>query len=135
MNRCLVILFLFVSSLSIAGDRMCGVGPCPNPVANCVYTLDKGMVTETFEVWGDVRVTTNPYDADVWVYVVKSSGADLVVSWVDDPQGCGQWHKVDKDENFSVYFTNEEESASFTIRYGDAANEYYSRDGVVVLPY
>lgn len=60
MNRCLVILFLFVSSLSLAGDRMCGVGPCPNPVANCVYTLDKGMVTETFEVWGDVRVTTDP---------------------------------------------------------------------------
>lgn len=111
---------------------MCATGPCPNPVSNCEYTLNEGMVTRTFEVWGDVRVTTNPYDADVWVYVVKGGGgADLVVSWVNDPHGCGQWHKVDKGEDFSVYFTDEERFASFTIRYGDAAKEYPAG----VLPY
>ena len=103
---------------------MCATGPCPNPVSNCEYTLNEGMVTRTFEVWGDVRVTTNPYDADVWVSVVKSGAADMVVSWVDKPRGCGQWHKVDKGEDFSVYFTNEERFASFTIRYGDAVKEY-----------
>lgn len=115
-----------------ADERMCATGPCPNPVSGCQYTINEGMVTRTFEVWGNVRVTTNPYDADVWVYVVKGGGgADLVVSWVDNPHGCGQWHKVDKNEDFSVYFTDEERFASFTIRYGDAAKEYPAG----VLPY
>lgn len=133
MRRVFAILLCCLSFVSAwADERMCGTGPCPNPVSGCVYTLDEGMVTRTFEVWGNVRVTTNPYDADVWVYVVKGGGgADLVVSWVDNPHGCGQWHKVDKNEDFSVYFTDEERFASFTIRYGDAAKEYPTG----VLPY
>ena len=127
MKKKYIIILLSLVSLSVRADeRVCATGPCPNPVSNCEYTLNEGMVTRIFEVWGDVRVTTNPYDADVWVYVVKSGAADMVVSWVDKPRGCGQWHKVDNGEDFSVYFTDEERFASFTIRYGDAAKEYPS---------
>ena len=125
---CMVVLPMMV----VADERMCATGPCPNPVAGCVYTLNEGMKTRSFEVWGNVRVVSNPYEADVWVYVVKGGGgADLVVSWVENPHGCGQWHKVEKNEDFSVYFTDEERFASFTIRYGDADKEYPAG----VLPY
>ena len=46
-----------------------------------MYTVHEGMVSRTFTLSGDVRVTTNPYDADILVYVT-TGGADLVVSWV-----------------------------------------------------
>ena len=133
MRRLTCILFCCLYFVvSFAEERVFCTGTRPNPVSNCEYTLNEGMVSRTFEVWGDVRVTNNPYDADVWVYVVKGGGgADLVVSWVDNPHGCGQWHQVEQNEDFSVYFTDEERFASFTIRFGDAGKEYPAG----VLPY
>lgn len=134
MRRILLLLAIFTTINICAEDdgRWYGVGSRPNPAAGCKYTRDYGMETVTFDLWGDVRVVTNPHEADILVYLVKDDGAaDLVVTWVDDPYGCGQWHKVDKGELFSVCFTDSFRDASITIRYGDARKEY----SATCLPY
>lgn len=134
MRRVFAILLFCLSFVLVWADEWdpCLCADCPNPARGCMYTVHEGMVSRTFTLSGDVRVTTNPYDADILVYVT-TGGADLVVSWVgDQPTNvCGQWHRVEKNEDFSVCFVNNRCDASLVIRYGDAAKEYPAG----VLPY
>ena len=102
----------------------------PNPARGCKYTVDEGFVTRTFELWGDVRVTDNPVEADITVYV-STFAYDLVVTWVDKPHGCGQWHRVTKNENFSICFVKDRCEAALVICLGDAEKTYPAG----VLPY
>ena len=104
----------------------------PNPASGCKFTVDEGMVSRTFELNGNVRITTNPSEADIFVYVSKYA-ADLVVTWFNSQKtyGCGQWHKVDKAEGFTIYFVDDPCRATLTIRYGDAEKAYPNG----VLPY
>lgn len=126
MRKYIFILFSLVSFNLFAEDwDPCICSDCPNPAKGCQYTIESGMTSRTFELWGNVRVVSNPLEADITVYLVKDGGADLVVSWVDkEPDGCGQWRKVDSNENFTICFVNSRCDASFTIRYGNAVEEY-----------
>ena len=124
MRRILGILVCCLSFVSVwADDWDCLRADQPNPARGCKYTVDEGFVSRTFELWGDVRVTDNPFETDITVYV-STFACDMVVTWVDTPRGCGQWHRVDKNEDFSICFVNNRCDASLVIRYGDAAKEY-----------
>ncbi len=126
MKKYLVILLSFVSLFAFADDwDPCSCADCPNPARGCKFTIDEGFVSRTFELNGKVRVTNNPSEADVCVYVSKYD-ADLVVTWVKEQPtyGCGQWHRVDNGEGFSICFVKDPCRATLTIRYGDAAKTY-----------
>lgn len=115
---------MFVSVCSWADGRSYGVGSRPNPASGCTYTREYGLETVTFDLWGNVRVVKDPTVADLLVYVSKTGYADLVVTWVDKPSGCGQWHRVEKGESFTICFVNSEDEATLIIRYGNAEKEY-----------
>lgn len=92
---------------------------------DCFFTVDEGLVSRTFSLWGDVRVISDPLKSDINVYVMEDGiGADLVVTWVDDAGGCGQWHRVDKGEDFTVCFVSSMCEAQLFISYGDAKKTY-----------
>ncbi len=126
MKREVVILFcLLFSILSFSAEEW---EPCidrENPCPDCRYTIVSGMESYNFPLDGDVKVyATDSLKADLWVYVVEY-GADLVVSWVDyEPYYCGQWRKVDKNEDFSVYFCSKRCDADIVVCFGDAVKEY-----------
>lgn len=126
MRKVFAILLLFVSVCSWAdGDfEPCLCSDCPNPAKGCKFTIDEGFVSRTIDLWGNVRVTTDRRDADILVYVTDG-GADLVVTWVEGKAyGCGQWHRVDKGEHFSICFVNSRCEATLVITYGDAIKLY-----------
>ena len=126
MKRVIVLcVFVVFFGLCYADE---GCFPCynrENPCPDCRYTIVSGMESYNFPLAGDVKVyATDSLKADLWVYVVEY-GADLVVSWVDyEPYYCGQWRKVDKNEDFSVYFCSNPHNADIFIRFGDAVKEY-----------
>ena len=135
MRKGLVIWCMVVLPMMVVADdewEPCLCADCPNPARGCMYTVHEGMVSRSFTLSGNVRVTKNIYDADILVYVTEG-GADLVVSWVGDQptNACGEWHRVEKNEDFSVCFVDNRCDASLVIRFGNAAKEYPPG----VLPY
>lgn len=131
MRRVFAILLCCLSFVSAWADEWdCLRADQPNPARGCNYTVDEGLVSRTFELWGNVRVTDNPVEADITVYV-STFAYDLVVTWVDKPHGCGQWHRVTQNENFSICFVQDHCEAALVICYGDAIKTYADD----ILPY
>lgn len=114
----LFIMFVFVALSELA---VCG------PTSGCSFQVNYGSYTHEFELWGNVRIVEPDSGADVQVYLAQPGEmvADLVIRWVDqEPRICGEWHKVGKDEDFTVSFVSDWHNADLIVMYGNPADIY-----------
>ncbi len=85
-------------------------------IEHCRVSLDYGWLKEEFELWGNVRIVSNPNEfAHFRVKVVNDPKiTTLWVKIVDNPSECGEWKWVQnkKQEKFSIRFVDEYEHFS-----------------------
>jgi hypothetical protein len=94
-------------------------------IKNCTITKSFGMMRQTWNLWGNVKVVTDPEEyADFDVKAVsKPDLADLYVVRKNTKReaiDCGEWHFVTdgEDANFTIRFVTEWEE--FSIRFVDS---------------
>jgi hypothetical protein len=110
MKKLIVILFISVFAFNAKAQQ-------EHPyIKDCNITMEYGFMTKTVSLWGNVKVVTNPRDADFRVKIEKSCGAAAVyvVKVTDEPSQCGEWRFVDskKDALFTICFVKESEHFS-----------------------
>lgn len=118
-------VFILVSIVSVTFAGAVG------PKSGCSYEVDYGSYTHEFDLWGNVRVVESDHGADLQVYLAKPGEmvADLIICWTEkEPTGCGQWHRVTKDEDFTVSFVSDWRDADLIVMYGDPTKEYRAVD-------
>ncbi|MDR1553971.1 MAG: hypothetical protein LBS69_11010 [Prevotellaceae bacterium] len=114
MKRCLFILaFIFVGCAVFAQAKQ-------SMIKDCAITKDFGFMSKTFELWGTVRIVTDPKEhSDFDVRLVKSPGlAAMYIKITEKPSKCGEWRFVKnaEDADFSIRFiTDKDEWVNFTI--------------------
>jgi hypothetical protein len=112
---CIVLLIFAASAATAQGQHPL--------ISDCSITKDFGMMSETFRLYGNVKVVTDPKEyADFRVKVVKAPGlaAVYVKKVTEKPLDCGEWRFVESTEKatFTVRFVTEMEH--FTIRFVDS---------------
>ncbi|MDR3287082.1 MAG: hypothetical protein LBT27_06540 [Prevotellaceae bacterium] len=114
-----ILLFTFVCVACIAQSE--------HPlIKDCAITKNFGMSSETFFLWGHVRVVTDPKEyADFNVKIVSSPAlADVYVKRVTSaPFECGEWHFVTSKKDappFTVTIRFVTEWEEFTICFVDS---------------
>ncbi|MDR1896550.1 MAG: hypothetical protein LBR10_07160 [Prevotellaceae bacterium] len=115
-----IIPFLLV--FAPVGSGVCDQHPL---IKDCAITKEYGFMSETFRLYGDVKIVTDPKEhADFRVKLVESPGlaAVYVKKVAFRPTQCGEWRFTDSAEaaHFTVRFVPEGEWEHFTIRFVDS---------------
>lgn len=112
-------VFVILQFLAISGFAQVPVNDNLNLDA-CAYTWEYGMMTRTENLFGPVRIVTNPNEtADLDIFIApKGDWSDFDVQFVKEKPkhwSCGVWQIVDKGEDFSIRFVKSRSNADFSI--------------------
>ncbi|MBQ7531036.1 MAG: hypothetical protein IJT12_04960 [Paludibacteraceae bacterium] len=130
MKRLLFIVYLSVVVVSFpytaSAKRNKGFREGFGPVHNsCEFVPERGTANWGVQLWGDVKVNTGGADIQIYLDTAKVYDPDLIIRWTDHPTGCGEWHRVTRDEDFSVTFVDDWEDADLIVQYGNPKEYYY----------
>jgi hypothetical protein len=84
-------------------------------IKDCKIVKEYGFVSETFKLYGDVKIITDPKKFATFDVKVNREAASLYVRLVEkSPVECGQWRFVDneKDADFTIFIVEESEDFS-----------------------
>lgn len=102
----------------------------------CAYDVPRTVPTKTVYLFGKVRIVKQRSEADLAVYVSSDPiQSDMYVQWVKtNPNECGLWQAVEKDEDFTIYFVNSYKEADLVIYYDDP-RQHYNYNGSTYYPF
>lgn len=122
-------VFVILQFLAISGFAQVPENPNLNLDA-CAYTWEYGMMTRTENLFGPVRIVTNPNEtADLDIFIApKGDWSDFDVQFVKEKPkhwSCGVWQIVDTGEDFSIKFVDSRWKANFSISILDKTPIYH----------
>lgn len=122
-------VFVILQFLAISGFAQVPENPNLNLDA-CAYTWEYGMTSETSNLFGTVRIVTDPKEkADLDLFIAKDGDwGDFEVQFVKEKPkhwSCGVWQIVDKNEDFSIRFVKSRWDADFSIYILDTPPIYH----------
>jgi hypothetical protein len=124
MKRLFITFIVFIlSAISVANSAPTADHPL---IKDCKIEKKYGFVSETFELWGNVKIITDPKKFATFDVNISKEYADLYVKLVDNPNSCGQWRWVDdeKDADFTIRIVDESEDFSICFVDADPGTAY-----------
>lgn len=139
MKNILSILFLFLANTiyaTIYVGHVTHEEGYGKEYHECAYDVPGTVPTKTVYLFGKVRIVKQREKADLAVYVTTDEQQyDMCVQWVKtNPNECGLWQAVEKDEDFTICFVNSYKDADLVIYYDDP-RQHYNYNGSTYYPF
>ena len=116
-------LFATFVALVFSATRIDGGGAYPpHPlIKDCRIVKEYGFASKVFDLYGDVRIVTDPDEwADFDVKINEVTAALYVKKVETRPRKCGEWRFVDSSKHADFTISIVAESEDFTVCFVDS---------------